>query len=74
MSEKRLIHPEHVIKLTGVILLAGTYGFALCGFFFAQPRLYDWAKRLLLATVIVSLIPLAASVVGIAIERTRGKP
>jgi hypothetical protein len=73
MSERqRLIHPIDVLWWALAILWIATLGLALSGFLFTQPRLYLYAKRFLLITIAVSMLPLVAAMVGVVIERIRG--
>jgi hypothetical protein len=45
---------------------------AASGFALGRPRLYTWAGRMRIATLVMALMPLLAFLVGVVIERIRG--
>lgn len=65
-------HPIRVVQFAAALSLIATWVLATSGFALGQPRLYTWAGRMLIATLVVALMPLSAFLVGVVIERIRG--
>lgn len=69
---KMRLHPICVIQFMASLWLLTTWILVLFGFVLGQPKLYMWASRTFVVTLVIAVTPLLVFGVGAAIERWRG--
>ena len=73
MFPRKRLHPERVVLILGVVMVLLTCGAGLAGILTGDKRFFSWMRYAILLGFAIMATPMLAFLIGLAIEKLRGK-